>query len=394
MPARYHILRLSPGRTGTRAFSSTKAVGGTGKKWNILFFGSDDFSCSILEKVIQKDLASHIHVVVPSSKRIGRNRQELYIPELLRLSQRLSLPTTTWARPFALPSTFSDTRSPTNLLLSASFGHLIPSSVIDAFPHAQALNVHPSLLPRWRGPAPVFWTLLNGDKHTGVTIQELQKGAFDGGRILGQVHTNVGLEDDYAILLGRLKESAGDLTVDVLKNFDKYKAQIQTQDMNGVSHAPKITRDHARINWDEWDRATLHLYNRALRHKHHLWTYFLPSPPPENKPITANHKPYRLSFVSLSSTPLSPTTKEVLSHQIKSVGEFSAWKEAGRYRLAVRMKDGWLEVDRVQVLREGRPKELSAGEWFTGYVKARAVEGKFISSLKDEHGAELSAALH
>lgn len=77
-------------------------------------------------------------------------------------------------------------RSPENLLLTASFGHLIPSTVLDLFDPLNSLNVHPSLLPRYRGAAPIQWTIINGDEETGVSVQELSRGAFDKGRLLGQ----------------------------------------------------------------------------------------------------------------------------------------------------------------------------------------------------------------
>jgi methionyl-tRNA formyltransferase len=77
-------------------------------------------------------------------------------------------------------------RSASNILLTASFGHLIPNSLLDYFEPLNTLNVHPSLLPKYRGAAPIQWTIINGDQETGVTVQELSRGKFDCGRILGQ----------------------------------------------------------------------------------------------------------------------------------------------------------------------------------------------------------------
>lgn len=80
-------------------------------------------------------------------------------------------------------------KSPQNLLLTASFGHLIPTSLLATyFEPLNALNVHPSLLPRWRGAAPIQWSILAGDVEGGVTVQELSRGRFDRGRILAQEH--------------------------------------------------------------------------------------------------------------------------------------------------------------------------------------------------------------
>lgn len=83
------------------------------------------------------------------------------------------------------PSPFL-TPSPSNILLTASFGHLIPTSLLSLFPLLNTLNVHPSLLPLYRGAAPIQWALANGEGMTGVSVQELSRGKFDQGRLLGQ----------------------------------------------------------------------------------------------------------------------------------------------------------------------------------------------------------------
>lgn len=72
------------------------------------------------------------------------------------------------------------------MLITASFGFLLPSNLIDSVPSNHALNVHPSLLPDYRGAAPVQWAIAHGDTHSGVTVQSLSKGKFDHGSILAQ----------------------------------------------------------------------------------------------------------------------------------------------------------------------------------------------------------------
>lgn len=63
---------------------------------------------------------------------------------------------------------------------------MIPSTILDLFEPQNALNIHPSVLPKYRGAAPIQWALINGDRETGVSVQELSKGKFDRGRLLGQ----------------------------------------------------------------------------------------------------------------------------------------------------------------------------------------------------------------
>ena len=72
------------------------------------------------------------------------------------------------------------------MLVAASYGHIIPNSHIDRFAPLHALNIHPSLLPRYAGAAPIQWAIAQREPTTGVTVQELSRGIFDHGRILAQ----------------------------------------------------------------------------------------------------------------------------------------------------------------------------------------------------------------
>jgi methionyl-tRNA formyltransferase len=99
---------------------------------------------------------------------------------------------------YTLPTRFSDpTESNHNVLVTASFGHIIPNSFLGHFEVNKRLNVHPSLLPRYRGAAPIQWTIANGDTTTGVSVQRLiEKGrGIDGGDIVGIVDGIVSLPD-------------------------------------------------------------------------------------------------------------------------------------------------------------------------------------------------------
>jgi methionyl-tRNA formyltransferase len=91
---------------------------------------------------------------------------------------------------YQLPESFTnagDTKR--NILVTASFGHIIPNSLLAQFDNDKRLNVHPSLLPRYRGAAPIQWTIANGDTETGVSVQRLvEKGkGIDGGDVVGSV---------------------------------------------------------------------------------------------------------------------------------------------------------------------------------------------------------------
>lgn len=142
-----------------------------------------------------------------------------------------------------------DTYSPSHLLITASFGHLIPSRLLDLFPPLSALNVHPSLLPKYRGAAPIQWCIVNGELETGVTIQSLSRGTFDEGQILAQswqVSAHAGAtdhklvtdhaetprtqslngEEDYAQLEEKLAHNGAQLLIDTLQQLDSQQVRL------------------------------------------------------------------------------------------------------------------------------------------------------------------------
>jgi methionyl-tRNA formyltransferase len=96
--------------------------------------------------------------------------------------------------PFNLPSP----QNARSLLITASFGYILPDSFLDLFYRTHKLNVHPSLLPRWRGAAPIQWTIANGDETTGVSVQRLVSKAkgIDAGKLVGVADGIVSLLPD------------------------------------------------------------------------------------------------------------------------------------------------------------------------------------------------------
>lgn len=98
--------------------------------------------------------------------------------------------------------------------VAVSFGHLIPSEVLESFAMG-TMNLHPSLLPRYRGAAPIQHTVLNGDASTACSVIELSTGKFDHGQILHQVPIPVGAEEDMHALRSRLALTGAEAVVSV-----------------------------------------------------------------------------------------------------------------------------------------------------------------------------------
>ncbi|GAA5989418.1 hypothetical protein JCM10908_000465 [Rhodotorula pacifica] len=246
--------------------------------YQILFFGADSFSCEVFRKVheAREDLGHDMTVVTPPDQRIGRRGRDLHRPRLRLLAEELgvstlALPEKTLLKGWKPPDAFL-TPSSRSVLLTASFGHLIPNSLLAHFAPLNALNVHPSLLPRWRGAAPIQWSILAGDQIGGVTVQELSRGRFDRGRILAQEESRLAPDADFASLELELARAGGNLLVATLRDFPQRQSLARPQSDEGATHARKLVREDARVRWADLGADEVCRLQRALGHQHPLWT--------------------------------------------------------------------------------------------------------------------------
>jgi methionyl-tRNA formyltransferase len=125
-------------------------------------------------------------------------------------------------------------------LIVCAFGALITEPLLSARP---ILNVHPSLLPRWRGAAPIERSIMAGDEYTGVSIMRLDAG-LDSGPVCLQERLPIGPEDDYGALADRLARLGGELLVRALDE----RPEFTDQDEHGVTYAEKITAEDRRLD--------------------------------------------------------------------------------------------------------------------------------------------------
>jgi len=130
-----------------------------------------------------------------------------------------------------------------------AYGALIPQQVLD-IPAKGWVNLHFSLLPAWRGAAPVQRAIMAGDDVTGAAVFQLEAG-MDTGPVFGVVTESIGSQDTAGDLLGRLAQSGAELLVKVLDGIEDGALQAVPQSGDDVSLAPKITVDDARVRWDE-----------------------------------------------------------------------------------------------------------------------------------------------
>jgi len=156
------------------------------------------------------------------------------------------------------------------LIITASYGKLIPVEVLHG-PRFGWLNVHFSLLPRWRGAAPVQWALLEGDATTGISIFKLDKG-MDTGPIYYQEEVEIVASDTTTDLLERMSILAASRIMDVVADIRK-GVKPKPQPAAGVTLAPKISKEMAKIDWSTGADSILRQI-RALDERPGTWTTF------------------------------------------------------------------------------------------------------------------------
>jgi methionyl-tRNA formyltransferase len=144
-----------------------------------------------------------------------------------------------------------------DLIVVAAFGQILPQSILD-LPRFGCINVHTSLLPKYRGAAPIQWAILNDEYETGVTIMKMDAG-MDTGAILTQEKTLIHESDNAQGLHDRLATIGAELLVRTIPDFITGKIQARAQPAEGISYAPKIKKQDGEIDWKQpartiWNR--------------------------------------------------------------------------------------------------------------------------------------------
>ncbi|MEA3191983.1 MAG: methionyl-tRNA formyltransferase [Betaproteobacteria bacterium] len=149
-----------------------------------------------------------------------------------------------------------------DVLVVAAYGMLLPAPFLDLAPHG-ALNIHASLLPRWRGAAPIQRAILAGDRETGISIMRMDAG-LDTGPVLSRHRLPIGDDDDAGTLHDKLASLGGKAIVEALAQLEAGNAKALAQSAEGATYARKIGRDDALLNWSQ-AAALLERVVRALR---------------------------------------------------------------------------------------------------------------------------------
>lgn len=213
----------------------------------LIFAGTPAFAASALEALIK---AGHeIVLVLTQPDRPAGRGMKLVASPVKQLALAHGLPV---YQPEKLRS--AEQQAPlaalaVDVMVVAAYGLILPQVVLD-MPRLGCLNIHASLLPRWRGAAPIQRAIAAGDEETGITIMQMNAG-LDTGDMLSMHHLTITGDDTSHTLHDKLAELGAAAIVAALSDLDTLRAKATPQPVEGVTYAEKIRKDEAQVDWTE-----------------------------------------------------------------------------------------------------------------------------------------------
>ncbi|MCI5499916.1 MAG: methionyl-tRNA formyltransferase [Clostridiales bacterium] len=226
---------------------------------NILFMGTPDFAVPSLEALVA---AGHRVVGVFSQPDKPKNRGMKLLPTPVKVcAQAHDIPVfqPTKLRDGTALETIRALAP--DLIVVAAYGRILPQEILD-YPRLGCINVHSSLLPKYRGSAPIHWAILNGDRETGVTIMHMAL-ALDAGDIIAQRATPIDPDETVETLHDRLAQMGAELLVETVDKIAHGTATRTAQEESQVTQAPMLSRTLSPMDWTRPARA-LHDQVRGL----------------------------------------------------------------------------------------------------------------------------------
>jgi len=211
----------------------------------IIFMGTPKFGAIILEKLADSRYKP-ILVVTETDKPVGR-KKVLTPPPVKVVAEKYEIPV---LQPEKIRNSESEIRNlEPDLIIVAAYGKILPEEILE-IPKYGCLNVHPSLLPRWRGPSPVQFAILNGDTDSGVTIMKIAE-KVDAGPVLIQRKLKLEGNETYDVLHDKLGEMGGDLLIEIIPEWITGKIDPQLQDESRTTYTRILKKEDGKIDWEK-----------------------------------------------------------------------------------------------------------------------------------------------
>ncbi len=247
--------------------------------YKVIFFGTSEFAVPALERLILHPQFEVVAVVTETDKPAGRGHNVTASP-IKKLAQQHKIPV---LQPATLKQDHKDPEKAKqaqetlaslqklrpHFFVVASYGKILPEGLLH-IPSIISLNIHPSLLPKYRGPSPIQSALLNGDTETGICIMEVAP-AMDAGDILTMYKHPIYPQDSYGSVSTRLADAGAAQLILTLEEIIADKAEMYHQDHTEATFTKKFEPSDAKINWSK-PAATVVNHIRAFSPKPGAWT--------------------------------------------------------------------------------------------------------------------------
>ncbi len=227
---------------------------------NVIFMGTPDFSVPVLQALIQSPAHTVTAVVTQPDKARGRSGKLVFTP-VKEVAIANQIPVYTPKRIKDADMVAKLKKIPCDVIVVVAFGQLLSKEILELPPYG-CFNVHASLLPRWRGAAPIQWAILEGDKTTGITTMQMDVG-LDTGDILLKKEIEISPQETGESLHDRLAEISGDLLLETLLLAEEGNLQPISQNDEESCYAKMLTKELGLLDMNE-EAEKLERYIRGL----------------------------------------------------------------------------------------------------------------------------------
>jgi len=211
----------------------------------IIFIGTPEFAAIVLEKLYQENLNPQL-VITSSDKPVGR-KGIITAPPVKDLAQKHKAE-------ILQPKKISDIKDKISafnpdLIIVVAYKQILPKDIL-SIPKFGCLNIHPSLLPKYRGPSPIQYAILEGEKETGVSIILMDE-KIDHGKIVSSIKHQISSSDNYKELSEKLSNLGANLLIETIPDWIKGKIKPIPQDESRATYTKIIKKEDGKINWED-----------------------------------------------------------------------------------------------------------------------------------------------
>lgn len=224
------------------------------KDKKIVFMGTASFSKEVLERLLENEY-NIIAVVTQPDRYVGR-KKVLTMPEVKEVALAHNIPVYQPPRIKVEYQAIVDLEA--DLIITAAYGQIVPVELLEA-PRLGCINVHASLLPKFRGGAPVHYAIIEGEEVTGVTIMYMAK-KMDAGNIISQIEVPIGSDETTGGLYDRLSVAGANLLLETLPSVLEGTNSSIEQDESLVTYAPTISHEQEKL---DFNKSAKQVYNQV-----------------------------------------------------------------------------------------------------------------------------------